>query len=122
MGKRIYISGAITGLHPDLVKRNFTRAEEHLFETGWERIVNPTKLLHKSNQSWEECMLTDIEELFRCDAIFMMRNWRSSRGARIEHAIAKELKLEIMYEQPPSRMWWLKRMIGRKEQEVQHAA
>jgi len=40
----------------------------------------------------------DLEILSRCDAIFMLKGWKQSRGAKREYARAKELGLEIMYE------------------------
>jgi hypothetical protein len=121
MAKRIYISGAITGLHPDLVKRVFGEAEYQLIKEGYD-VINPCSLNHENDHEWEDYMATDIKVLLSCHTIYMLRNWRSSRGARIEHAIAKELELEIIYEQPQSRMWWLKRMVFMKEKEVKHAA
>jgi hypothetical protein len=116
MAKRIYISGPITGLHPTLVQRIFQAAQKHLRQLGFEEVVNPTTLDHDHDQTWESYMIADIKELFYCDAIFMLKNWRSSRGARIEHAIAKELKLEIVYEQSPTRIWWLRRLITNQSQ------
>ena len=40
----------------------------------------------------------NIEVLFCCDAIYMLKDWGMSRGARIEYAIAKELNLKIFFE------------------------
>jgi hypothetical protein len=45
---------------------------------------------------WRECMDVCLHELLRCDAIYMLNNWRTSRGARIELAVAIELNLEIL--------------------------
>jgi len=38
-----------------------------------------------------------LEILKRCDAIWMMGNWRQSKGARAELKLAKMLGLEIHY-------------------------
>lgn len=37
----------------------------------------------------------DLEILRRCDAIYLLRNWKESTGARAELKLAKELGLDI---------------------------
>ena len=39
-----------------------------------------------------------LEILSRCDAIYMLRNWKDSSGARAELALAKQLGIEIEFE------------------------
>jgi hypothetical protein len=43
-------------------------------------------------------MLEDIKALFECQAIYMLNNWGSSTGARIERSIAIEMGIEIIYQ------------------------
>jgi hypothetical protein len=96
--KRIYISGKITGLHPEEYTKLFTLAERKLTAEGWE-VVNPLMIDQgSSNPTWEDCLVNDIRQLFRCDAIYMLANWPTSRGARIERSIAYELGKTIIYE------------------------
>lgn len=114
---RIYISGKITGLPPEIVSETFTLGEQdaeerykHLTHTGMNiEIVNPIKLDHSYAKSLEEKGFTQeqvwhiymskcIEALLTCNAVYMLKNWGDSRGARIEYAIAKELGLTIEYE------------------------
>jgi hypothetical protein len=121
MAKTIYISGAITGQHPDLVKKVFSEAEYMLILLGY-KVVNPLTLNHQHDQSWEEYMAVDIKALFKCDAIYMLSNWHNSRGAKIERAVAKAMGIEIIYEASKSRVWWLKRMmLTFSSKEVSHA-
>ena len=40
----------------------------------------------------------DIEILILCDEIYMLRGWWRSKGARLEHHIAKVLGLKIIYQ------------------------
>lgn len=40
----------------------------------------------------------DLEIIRRCDAMFMLDNWKDSEGARGEHTLAVELGLPIFYE------------------------
>jgi hypothetical protein len=41
----------------------------------------------------------DIEAIRRSDAIYMLKGWQSSTGATAEHACAKWLRLEIIYQE-----------------------
>lgn len=83
--KKIYISGKITSLDHSQTWWRFFDAELVLLNQGWD-VVNPMRL-PKCN-SWTDYMLQDIKVLFTCDAIYMLNNWHTSPGARIERAIA----------------------------------
>ena len=95
---RTYISGKITGLDIEEAKKNFKEAEDQL--TNIDLIpVNPMEIVPENKDfKWEDYMLADIKELFKCEAIFMLSNWRDSKGARIERAIAYEMELTIFYQ------------------------
>ena len=43
-------------------------------------------------------MDADLVLLRRCDAIYMLNNWKSSKGARAEYKLTKMLGLEIIFE------------------------
>lgn len=93
---RIYISGKISGLPKAEYESSFKNAEELFRKMGYQP-VNPCELAHTTTK-WDECMLRDIKALFDCEAIYMLNNWRSSKGARIEHAIAIETGMKILYQ------------------------
>lgn len=97
---RIYVSGQIKGLDPDIAKANFHEASRCLERQGFD-VCNPLEIPETfepaSREDWHACMVIDIEHLFKCDAIFMLHNWRISRGARAEHAIADVLDMPIFY-------------------------
>jgi hypothetical protein len=95
--KKIYISGKISGIDLLQAKCMFKSAEKHLIEKYKCDVVNPMELEFKEN-TWEACMLKDIELLFTCDAIFMLHNWKDSMGARIELNIALETGKKIIFE------------------------
>jgi hypothetical protein len=98
--KRIYISGAISGLPYAEAWDKFNRSETALLIKGWQDIANPMKCkIFKKDDVWEWQMGACLMMLLRCDAIYMLRDWRNSRGARVEHAVAVELELEIIYQQ-----------------------
>ncbi|MCP3682106.1 MAG: DUF4406 domain-containing protein [bacterium] len=99
--KRIYLSGKITGLRYEDAKVLFEQAEKELIKKEWTQasIVNPMKIQFCIDcKSWEQIMVEDIKHLLFCDSIYMLRNWGSSRGARIEYAIAKEMKKTIIFQ------------------------
>ena len=71
-------------------------AEEKLIKMGYSPI-NPVKNA-PGGQTWEYYLRNDIIKLMCCDSIYMLKGWRSSRGARLEHYIAKKLGFKIIYE------------------------
>ena len=97
--KRIYISGAISGLDYSSVKAKFTNAKIYLLSQAWEDIASPIECkIFKKEDDWTWQMGACLMMLLRCEAIYMLRDWQHSRGARIEHAIALELEIEIIYQ------------------------
>jgi len=59
------------------------------------QIVNPAEL-NPTSSDWLECMRIDIRELVMCDGVLVMPGWEQSRGARLEHDIARGLGLTVM--------------------------
>lgn len=100
MAEKIYVSGKIAGLERQAAFDKFQDAEFRLAGHGYD-VVNPMKIDRKgaAPSTWEEFMVGDIEELLKCNAIYMLRNWGQSRGARVEYAIARELGINIIFEE-----------------------
>ena len=94
--KKIYLSGKITGLTYEQAFNEFLAAEITASKIA-EQTINPMKLTHNHDKSWENYMLEDIKNLFYCDSIFMLDNWNDSKGARIERFIASEMQIPIIY-------------------------
>ena len=99
--KRIYISGAISGLPRNEYIKHFADAEEKLVKRGY-KVCNPTKLL-PSKHLWvyhiigyKLTLLYDIWHLLNCDGICMIDGWQWSKGARLERNIADVFGLEII--------------------------
>jgi len=95
---KIYISGKITGIPFEEFVLKFNNAACFLLSLDYEPINPLTISPHHENKTWEDYMLNDIKALFECEAIYMLNDWKDSKGARIEHAIAKELSLKIIYQ------------------------
>ena len=93
MIKRIYISGKITGIEGEAAAI-FEKAEAEVLKLGFEP-VNPMKINHDHDLSWQSYMKADIKALMNCDGIYLINNWKESKGARIEHRIANRLGMEI---------------------------
>jgi Asp-tRNA(Asn)/Glu-tRNA(Gln) amidotransferase A subunit family amidase len=93
----IYISGKVTGLPEEEYKARFEQAEASFKAEGHE-VINPLKLDHTLNNYWADYMLTCIDALPDCDAIYMLSNWKESKGARLELNIAKEMGKQIFYQ------------------------
>ena len=93
MAKKIYLSGKISG-DPDF-KEKFALKEKELTEQG-HLVFNPA--LHPDMFTWEQFMELDLKALGNCDAIYLLENWGTSKGARLEKKIAEVLKMQIMTE------------------------
>lgn len=93
---KIYIAGKITG--DPLYEVKFRAAELHLIRQGWNYwyIVNPVKHC-KREWPWWRCMVRCLGLLAGCEWVAMLPDWRESRGARLEHRVARRLKKEIIY-------------------------
>ena len=95
---KIYISGKISGLPEKNVIEKFKWHAGFLELKGYEPI-NPINVSpYDKSKSWSDYMIEDIAALFKCDAIYMLKDWGQSKGARIEYQIAKELGLNIIFE------------------------
>lgn len=95
---KVYISGPISGTN-DYMER-FAVAEKILQDRGYE-VVNPAKenAVLPAGTAWEVYMGESLKMLCTCDAIFMMKNWLWSRGAKLEYAVATRMDKVIMEEE-----------------------
>lgn len=103
---KLFISGKITGepIHDCIWK--FEEVENDV-NKGWislgikiKDVVNPLYIAGVHfGISHEEAMRICFEELETCDAIYMLSDWKESKGARMEHEKAKELGIKIYYQE-----------------------
>ena len=77
----------------ELLKAGFTVFCPHTMTSIIDREFNEDNVL-----KWEDWLTTDIYWLAKCDAIFMLPDWKQSKGATLEYMVAKALGLEIMGE------------------------
>lgn len=92
---KVYVSGRIKD-HSNY-REDFARACERLTVEGHEP-VNPCDVVLEEEESYMNFMRADIKLLLDCEAIYMLRGWEQSAGARCEHLVAAMCGLEILYE------------------------
>ena len=100
---KVYISGPISGA--TAYRQSFEKAVEYLRHLGNE-VVDPTTIDPPSHlgkgditfESWDYYMREGIKLLMGCDKIYMLEGWEDSEGARLEHMIAKQLRMPTLYE------------------------
>lgn len=94
---KIYISGKISGTDLTETRARFAAVAKAMKRLGYEP-VNPLDNGLSEQDTWEAHIVKDIATLLQCKAIYMLQDWQESKGARIEHYIATEIGLSIMYE------------------------
>lgn len=80
---KIYISGPMTGLTEHRIKHHFGEAEKYLRQEGFTP-VNPAVLQGVPGLEYDEYMAIDFAMLSICDAIYMLKGWEDSPGAKLE--------------------------------------
>lgn len=91
---KVFISGRVSGLPYDYAKAKFDKAERYFLAAGYQ-VFNPTEVC-KLEWSWVRCMIVCLWYLFQCDTVAFLDNWKESRGARIEHFVAKVCRKTIV--------------------------
>jgi len=116
---RIYVSGPISG-HEDGNLPLFRSAELALIKLGYSVVVPHDCKPHQHSDpcptgygrpfvtsddqhTSTACFIRgDFRELLTCDAIYLLRNWECSVGARAEFDIAALSGMKIYYQHTPS--------------------
>lgn len=90
---KVYLSGKITG--DAGYRQKFESVQNELMSYGYV-VFNPAIL--PDGFEYEDYMALDLLILSRCDAIYLLRNWKNSPGAKRELEEAKSLGLQILDE------------------------
>lgn len=100
--KLVFVSGpyrstTILGRYQNIVRAR--EASIELWQAGYAVICPHLNTANFDGLAPDKVWLDgDIEMLRRCDAIYMLRDWDDSVGARAEHEMALKLGLEIIYQ------------------------
>ncbi|WP_313411767.1 DUF4406 domain-containing protein [Atlantibacter hermannii] len=92
---KIYIAGPMSGIEK-FNRPAFQYEALRLSSEGYV-VLNPATLPDGLTQS--EYMDICLAMLRCADAIYMLRGWEQSAGARAENALAEKLELEIIFQE-----------------------
>lgn len=109
MIKLMYISGKYTGQNKKEVAENISLASaagKNIIDMypGYFPIIPHNNTAHFEDHVYQTDIDYDywlngyIELLERCDAIYMLRNWRESNGAMKEYKQAVKLNKEVYFQ------------------------
>jgi hypothetical protein len=104
--EKVYISGKISGTDMNEAKKRFAESEAYLRGLGY-RTCNPLKMrlcvwlaLHCGRFGYVACLLLQLLWMWwTCSCIFLLTDWHTSDGARLERSFARCLGLTALYEQ-----------------------
>ncbi len=91
---KIYIAGKVTGLPYRETFNKFLAAEELLKSLGQE-VINPMRIV-PPNDTWQNAMRLCMASLCKCNAIYLLDDFKESRGAMIEYEIANQLGFKLI--------------------------
>lgn len=86
---KIYIAGKITG-NPNY-KEQFAAAEKKLKAEG-HQVINPT--WKPEGLPYKQYIDMGLMELQQCDVIYLLSDWKDSKGARMEYIYALTVGLK----------------------------
>jgi len=91
----IYLSGPMSGL-PELNRPAFYAAAATLQAKGL-KVFNPAVIRLRPEASWADYMHEAIAGMMACDSLLMLPDWEKSRGAMVEHWLARACEMPIYY-------------------------
>ena len=93
----IYIAGKYSDKTPEKVTANILLAKKcalDIWRMGYTAICPHLNTEHFDDELdlvWKDYLEGDIEIVSRCDGVFLLPNWKYSKGAVVENEVAKRL-------------------------------
>lgn len=98
----VFISGKYRGNSWQEIDQNIQHARQaaiRLWQKGYIVICPHLNTAHFDGYCTDDVWLNgDLEILKRCDAIYLLSNWRDSEGAKTEKELAEKIGLKILYQ------------------------
>lgn len=90
---KLYIAGPITNTGPDHNFPAFNKAAALLEANGY-TVYNPAEFGIVDGWSWAKYMRRCLPLLLGCDHVATLEGWTTSRGAKLEVHVARELGMD----------------------------
>lgn len=91
--KRLYLAGPMTGIE-DFNYPAFNAMAERLRAAGYD-VENPADHGTVDGADWADYMAYDLTRLGLCGQVAVLPGWESSKGARLEVHVARELGMKV---------------------------
>lgn len=98
----VYICGPMTGIK-DYNRPKFNRVAYKFRREGYD-VFNPAEIKGQPNWDWQRYMRSAIRGMMKCEAVYVLDGYETSKGANIEINLAKELGMTILYEHDKEQM------------------
>ena len=95
---RCYIIGDIISDEYDATVELFARVAVSVSRRGY-IAVNPFEIGVLDDPHWADYVAAQLAVLTRCHSVYVIGGWERSSSAALQHALAKKLGLEIIYEE-----------------------
>lgn len=92
---KVMISQPMNGISEEEILKTHENARVKLIRNGYEVVDQYLGQCEAINPI--ACLGLSIETMSECQAVYFCNGWENARGCRIEHAIAEEYGLEVIY-------------------------
>lgn len=92
---KVMISQPMNGISGDEIVKTYKNARGKLTRKGYEVVDQYLGQCEAINRI--ACLGLSIEAMAECQAVYFCNGWEDARGCRIEHEVAEEYGLDIIY-------------------------
>ncbi len=101
--KRIYLCGPVSNRKLHEVVDHFAKVEKIIRNSSDKPFLtsNPMRFCPPDIGCWFKEMRICVGELAKCDGMALLQGWQESAGAALEIKLAQNLRIPIVYVEPP---------------------